>query len=118
VFSPDDRYLALVVEPSAFWWASDEDGADWETPAKGGPVHWATLHIQETRLQGVHAEFPILVDLPRGWVPSDEVQGASWPRNVRFMSPMQLVYDLPWGGESSIAFPPNAPCFAPPPPKP
>ena len=115
VFSPDETYLAFVIEPNGLWWAGDGDEADWDTPAEGGSVQWAVLHAHETRRHGIRTEHPILVDVPRGWVPSEELAGASWPRNVRFAAVGQLAFDLPWGGTCSIPFPPKAPCFAPPP---
>jgi hypothetical protein len=46
-FSPDDRLVALVVEPDAIWWTAGHD-RDWDTAAEGGRMHWATLHLQET----------------------------------------------------------------------
>lgn len=92
VFSPDDQHLALIIEPSALWWTGDDDEVDWDTLARGGPVHWATLHVQETRLHGVRAEYPILVELHAGWVPSEKLQGATWPQNVRFMDGTQLTF--------------------------
>jgi hypothetical protein len=115
VFSPDEKYLAFLIEPDVLWWTGGGDEADWDTPAKGGPVRWAVLHAQETRPQGIRGEHPIHVDLPQGWAPDDELAGASRPRNVRFADGGHLVFDLPWGGTCSIPFPPREPCFAPPP---
>jgi hypothetical protein len=113
LFSPDEGHLVLVTEPNAYWWAGDVEDADWDTPAKGGPVHWATLHTQEAREGGAHAEHPILVDLPKGWLPGEELAGASWPRNVRFADVERLVFEVPWGGECTIPFPPHGPLLAP-----
>ena len=116
LFSPDERHLAMVVEPAPYWWAGDEPDADEETPAKGGPVQWAALHVQETREGGVRREFPIMVDLPRGWVPPEGMEDATWPRQVRFEGDGHLVLEAPWGGEARITFPPTGPWHAPPPP--
>jgi hypothetical protein len=113
LFSPDDGHLVLVMEPNTCWWAGDVEDADWDTPARGGPVHWATLHTHEAKEGGAHAEHPILVDLPQGWFPDEELAGASWPRNVRFADPGRLVFDVPWGGECAIPFPPRGSLFAP-----
>lgn len=113
LFSPDDGHLVLVIEPHAYWWAGDAEDADWDTPAKGGPVHWATLHTHETGEGSAHAEYPIFVDLPRGWVPAEDLACASWPRNVRFADAERLVFDVPWGGECTIPFPPRDPLLAP-----
>lgn len=115
VFSPDEDHLAFVVEPDACWWAGGGEEADWDTPARGGPVQWAVLHVQETRPPGVRGEHPVLVDLPAGWLPSGDLAGASWPRNLRFAGAGRVVFDVPWGGTCSIPFPPEGPCFAPPP---
>ena len=117
LFSPDEQYLALVLEPFAYWWAGDGDHADADTPAKGGPVHWATLYLQEVGEQGRCTEHKIFVDLPRGWVPNEDLQAASWPRNVRFKDAQHLVFNPPWGGECRIPVPPTEACFAPPPQK-
>jgi hypothetical protein len=113
LFTPDERQLVFVLEPNTLWWAGDVEDADWDTPAKGGPVHWATLHTHETRKGGAHAEYPILVDLPRGWVPGEDLACATWPRNVRFADAQRLVFDVPWGGECSIPFQPSGSLFAP-----
>lgn len=113
LFSPDEGHLVLVVEPYAYWWAGDVEEADWDTPAKGGPVQWAALHTQETREGGAHAEHPILVNLPQGWLPGEDLAGASWPRNVRFANAERLVFDVPWGGECGVPFPPRGSLFAP-----
>ncbi|MBK9519724.1 MAG: hypothetical protein IPO09_20840 [Anaeromyxobacter sp.] len=115
LFSPDERHLLMVVEPGGAWWAGAEAGAAADTPARGGPVRWATLHVQEVRENGSRSEIPIIVDLPLGWVPGDALDGATWPRGVRFDGPGRLVFDVPWGGQGSIAFPPAGPCYAPPP---
>lgn len=115
VFSPDEAHLVFVIEPDACWWAGGGEDADWDTPARGGPVQWAVLHAQETRPHGARAERPILVDLPAGWVPGAELAGATWPRNLRFADAGHVVFDVPWGGTCGIPFPPEGPCFAPPP---
>lgn len=108
-------HLAFVVEPDALWWAGGDGEAAWEAPARGGSVQWAVLHVLETRPSGARAEHPILVDLPAGWVPSRDVAGASWPRNLRFAGAGHVVFDTPWGGTCSIPFPPTGQWFAPPP---
>jgi hypothetical protein len=115
LFSPDERYLVLVVEPGGGWWAGGDPDADGSTPAKGGPVLWAALHVQETCEGGARSETPILVDLPRGWVPPEGMDDATWPRQVRFEGAGYLVFEAPWGGEVRIAFPPTGPCQAAPP---
>jgi hypothetical protein len=112
LFSPDDRWVALVREPDPIWWTLGDD-RDWDTPTEGGRVHWATLHLQATAGDRRRLEHPILVDVPRGWFPPEELAGATWPRNVRFEGPARLGFDLPWGGSFVFEVPPEGPCVAP-----
>jgi len=114
VFSPDGRYVVLVTEPYAMWWAGDDE-ADWDTPAAGGRMPWATIHVHEVRPQGLRDQVAVFVEVPLGWVPPEEIQCASWPRNLRFTAAARLAFDAPWGGTCETDFPPPGSCDAPPP---
>lgn len=103
VFSPDGRWLALVIEPNCIWWSGKED-RDWDTPAEGGKVRWATLflHRKGDATPGAH---PIFVDVPAGFFPDEKHQGNTYPEHVRFVDDGHLGFDLPWGGVAVVGIP-------------
>jgi hypothetical protein len=104
VFSPDGKWLALMVEPDPLWWSTRDD-RDWDTPAEGGEVHWATLflHRQGAKAPKLH---PVLVDLPAGYCFDEKLQGSTYPEHVHFVDDGRLCFDLPWGGTTAVALPP------------
>ncbi|MFT3915442.1 MAG: hypothetical protein QM704_15380 [Anaeromyxobacteraceae bacterium] len=117
VFSPDGRYVVHVLEPFAIWWIGDGEVATDEEPAVGGRVQWATIHVHDLRQPVRHDEYPVFVEVPKGWLPSEDVRGASWPRAVRFTEVGRLAFDVPWGGTCVTPVPPLGSCDAPPPRK-
>jgi hypothetical protein len=85
-----------------FWWADPTAGdADWETPAAGGLVHWATLYVHVLGERSP-SEFPLRVDAPRGWYPGGD---GAWPEHLRFAGPSTLVVGVPWAADFTFELP-------------
>jgi hypothetical protein len=102
-FSPDDALAAVAIEENPLWWADpDDEAADEETPAVGGPVEWAALLVH--RLGDKRpSRYPLVVDLPTGWrAPED----GTWPAKLRFEADRWMSVVLPWGKRSSFKLPP------------
>lgn len=112
VFSPDERLAALAIE-RFFWWTDpDEPDPDWETPAIGGVVDWATLYVHRVG-EAAPSSSRLRVDLPSGWCPGSD---GTWPRCLRFSDSNHLVLRIPWRADFEFALPePNGSVIVPPP---
>lgn len=94
-FSPDDRFVALAVERSSWWFdedaPSDDADVDLDT-ARGGITIWSTLFVHELGRPSP-MEFTLAVDLPKGWCPTG---AETCPRSLRFSGPTTLTLGVAW----------------------
>lgn len=74
-FSPDERYLVAVGSPGPLWWAPS--ASDWKTASVGGYHRLGTLYVHSFQ-RGRVREHPIVIDLPKGWLPKDPEDGQMW----------------------------------------
>jgi hypothetical protein len=115
-FSPDERFAALAVEHSSWWFDEDapSDDPDAESDAaRGGITIWSTLFVHELGHPSP-MEFALVVDLPRGWCPSGD---GTWPRRLRFSGPTTLILGVPWlPGDFSFDLPSSQSRIIVPPP--
>lgn len=71
-FSLDERVVAIAVCEELWWVDPDDEDPDWDTPSGGGMVEMGTLLVH--RLGALSpSRHPLRVDLPRGWLPPDEM---------------------------------------------
>jgi hypothetical protein len=103
-FSPDESLVAVALEENCLWWTDPEDeAADWDTPAVGGPVEWAVLLIHRLGRKKP-SRYPLVVDLPAGWRGPED---GTWPAKLRFENQNSLSIGLPWGKRFSFEVPPR-----------
>lgn len=98
-FSPDEALVAVAIEENPLWWTDPEDeGADWDTPAVGGPVEWAALLVH--RIGHKRPErYSLVVDLPAGWHGPED---GTWPAKPRFEADTRISV---WGDGDSLRKP-------------
>lgn len=103
-FSPDETMVAVAVEDNGMWWAEPEDdAADWDTPAVGGPVEWGALFLHRIGDESP-IRCPLVVDLPSGWRRPLDKDGM-WPEELRFESDRWMSLGPPWGTRFSFEVP-------------
>jgi hypothetical protein len=103
-FSPDEALVAVAIEENPLWWADPEDEtADWDTPAVGGPVEWAVLLVHRIGNKRP-SRYPLVVDLPAGWRGPEE---GAWPAKLRFEDDNSISMALPWAKRFSFEVPPR-----------
>jgi len=101
-FSPDEALVAVAIEENPIWWADPEDdAADWDTPAVGGPVEWAALLVHRIGDKRPSRN-PLVVDLPAGWRGPED---GTWPAKLRFETDRCMSVELPWGTRFSFEVP-------------
>jgi hypothetical protein len=103
-FSPDESLVAVAVEEHSLWWTDPEDeAADWDTPAVGGPVEWAVLLVHRIGKKRP-SRYPLVVDLPAGWCGPED---GTWPGKLRFENDNSISLVPPWGKRFSFEVPPR-----------
>jgi hypothetical protein len=101
-FSPDESLVAMALLEEQIWWADPaDDDRDWDTPSVGGLVEWATMYVHRIG-EPEPSRYCIMVDLPEGWVPPEELAQDSAPRNLRFVGDREVEVGLPWGGSARL----------------
>ena len=92
-FSPSGELVAFILSEQPVWWTTSDD-ADWDTPAEGGVVEWATLHLH--RIGEADARrISLRTHVAPGWVPPE----LPYHRGLRFLDETTLQVSLPWGQE-------------------
>jgi len=102
-FSPDESLVALALLEENIWWADpDDDDRDWDTPASGGIVEWASLYVHPIGT-AEPTRYALKVEVPAGWVPPAFVAEDSCPKNLRFCGLSEVCFELPWGGTEQLS---------------
>ncbi len=102
VFAPDEHAIAIALQEESLWWVDpDAEEADWNTPAAGGDVTWARLYVHQLSDDDPHI-IDLVVHLPEGWLPDDDLVDEYMPQRLKFPSANQVSVHVPWHGDVAI----------------